>query len=77
MKQLTNFRQTSELSNGYDSTDELLASCILDNDGLVQCATKVTELTAETWVHAAKIYLCCRFFRYAHDRYAPQSLTSA
>ncbi|CAH0000683.1 unnamed protein product [Clonostachys byssicola] len=66
MRRLENFRQTSELSRGHETTAQLLESCILDERGLVHCATKVTELTAETWVQAAKIYLCCRFFRSVH-----------
>ncbi|EGC41084.1 conserved hypothetical protein [Histoplasma capsulatum var. duboisii H88] len=60
---LHDFRQRSELSEGYATTDALLESCILDVDGKVNTATKVTELTGETWVWAAKIYLHCRFFR--------------
>ncbi|OQV03217.1 Fungal specific transcription factor domain-containing protein isoform 4 [Cladophialophora immunda] len=74
MTQLTNFRQVSELSRGYETTDELLNACILDDRALVQCATKVTELTAETWVQAAQIYLCCRFYRM--PRYHPKVLQS-
>ncbi|PGH08398.1 hypothetical protein GX51_01224 [Blastomyces parvus] len=60
---LHNFRQRSELSEGYATTAALLESCVLDADGKVNTATKVTELTGETWVCAAKIYLHCRFFR--------------
>lgn len=66
MRRLTNFRQISELSKGYETTEDLLNACVLDDNGLVQCATKVTELTAETWVQAAQIYLCCRFYRCVH-----------
>jgi hypothetical protein len=60
---LQDFRQRSELSEGYPTTAALLDSCILDATGKVDNATKVTELTGETWVCAAKIYLHCRFFR--------------
>lgn len=60
---LTNFRQSSNLSNGYPTTEALLRSCSLDKDGKVTCRTKVVELTAEAWVATAKIYLLCRFFR--------------
>ncbi|KAF2970095.1 hypothetical protein GQX73_g3416 [Xylaria multiplex] len=63
LNQLANFRQTSELSQGYETTKELLDACLLDNDGKVQCAIKITELTAATWVQAAEIYLHCRFYR--------------
>jgi hypothetical protein len=63
MHQLTNFRQTSEVSDGYATTQELLDACVLDDNGLVQCPIKVTELTGETWVQAAQIYLYCRFYR--------------
>ncbi|EDN10496.1 predicted protein [Histoplasma mississippiense (nom. inval.)] len=46
---LHDFHQRSELSEGYATTDALLESCILDVDGKVNTATKVTELTGETW----------------------------
>jgi hypothetical protein len=62
---LVNFRQHSELSHGYPTSAELFASCKTDDDGKVTTATEVTELTGETWVAAAQIYLECRFFRYA------------
>lgn len=62
-ERLTNFRQWSELSLGYASPEELLDSCQLDENGLVNCPTKVTELTGESWVAAAQIYLQCRCFR--------------
>lgn len=60
---LTNFRQTSDLSLGYPTTEALLRSCDLDENGKVTDIVKVTELTAEAWVATAKIYLLCRFFR--------------
>jgi Fungal specific transcription factor domain len=64
-KLLENFRQRSELSEGYETTSALMASCEdgLDENGKVTEAKKVTELTGECWVCAAKIYLHCRFFR--------------
>jgi hypothetical protein len=62
-ERLVNFRQWSELSEGYASPEELLDSCVLNSQGLVDSATKVTELTAEAWVQTARIYLQCRFFR--------------
>ncbi|EXJ92219.1 hypothetical protein A1O3_00769 [Capronia epimyces CBS 606.96] len=60
---LESFRQRSRLSEGYPTTQELLDSCELDEDGKVNSATKVTELSGECWVYTAKIYLQCRFFR--------------
>jgi hypothetical protein len=63
-QRLTHFQQWSELSPGYPSVKELLDSCELDENGQVTCAAKVTELTGETLVSAAQIYLQCRFFRY-------------
>lgn len=62
-KGLKTFHQWSELSEGYPSAEELLRSCDLDENGKVQTATKVTELTGETWVAAAQIYLHCRLLR--------------
>jgi hypothetical protein len=63
-EQLVNLRQWSELSKGFDSVQDLLDACVLGADGKVGCPARVTELTAETWVQAAQIYLYCRFFRY-------------
>ncbi|KAE9378263.1 hypothetical protein N431DRAFT_461797 [Stipitochalara longipes BDJ] len=60
---LTNFHQWSDLSPGYNTADELLTSCVLDTNGQVNCPAKITELTGETWVAAAQIYLQCRVFR--------------
>ncbi|KAK2831934.1 hypothetical protein FQN49_007019, partial [Arthroderma sp. PD_2] len=60
---LKSFHQWSELSAGYPNAEELLRSCDLDEDGKVQTAKKVTELTGETWVAAAQIYLHCRLLR--------------
>ncbi|KAK5453478.1 hypothetical protein LTS15_006663 [Exophiala xenobiotica] len=62
LEMLTNFRQKSDLSDGYPTTEALLRSCSLDK-GKVSDKAKVTELTAEAWVATAKIYLQCRFFR--------------
>ncbi|KAK7745666.1 hypothetical protein SLS62_009707 [Diatrype stigma] len=69
LEQLDNFRQWSELSEGCKTTDELFASCRPDRDGKVSDdKAKVVELTAESWVWCAKIYLQCRLFRkpYTH-----------
>jgi hypothetical protein len=62
-QRLIDFRQFSELSEGYETRQALLDSCELNWDGKVNSSVKVTELTAETWVAAAQIYLSCRFFR--------------
>jgi len=63
-ERLTNFYQWSDLSPGYATSQELLDACELDANGQVTCPAKITELTAETWVAGAHIYLQCRFFRY-------------
>lgn len=60
---LDSFRQRSELSEGYATTAALLESCKLDENGKVFTPIKVTELSGEAWLCAAKIYLHCRFFR--------------
>jgi hypothetical protein len=62
-RRLIDFRQFSDLSDDYTTRQALLDSCRLNFDGKVDCPAKVTELTAETWVAAAQIYLYCRFFR--------------
>lgn len=64
---LTNFRQWSEVSDGYANPEELLNSCELDEDGNVYSVAKITELTGQTWVSAAQIYLHCRLFRQVHQ----------
>lgn len=61
---LDGFHQWSDLSEGHASAEDLLASCILDLDGKVSCAVAVNELTAESYVAMAQIYLHCRVFRY-------------
>lgn len=61
---LDGFRQWSDLSEGHASAEDLLASCVLDQDGKVSCAVAVNELTAESYVAMAQIYLQCRVFRY-------------
>jgi hypothetical protein len=64
---LVNFRQWSELSpipeQRHASAEALLQSCQLDQDGLVTTKSEVTDLGAEAWVQAARIYLQFRFFR--------------
>ncbi|KAG8531735.1 uncharacterized protein KY384_003367 [Bacidia gigantensis] len=62
-KRLQRFWQWSDLSEGYGSSQDLLDSCELDENGTVTSATKVTELVGESYVTAAQIYLQCRFFR--------------
>lgn len=61
---LNGFHQWSDLSEGHASAEALLASCVLDQDGKVSCAVAVNELTAESYVAMAQIYLQCRVFRY-------------
>ncbi|KAK4185040.1 fungal-specific transcription factor domain-containing protein [Podospora australis] len=62
-KRLKSLRQWCEGSDGYDSADKLLESCILDDNGKVNDALKVVELSAHAWVPAAEIYLHCRVYR--------------
>lgn len=69
------FKQWSELSEGFDNVQQLLESCVLDERGLVNDAATVTDLTAETWVQAARIYLFCRFHRYFNTNNTEISLT--
>ncbi|KAF3284315.1 hypothetical protein TWF970_011533 [Orbilia oligospora] len=42
---------------------DLLDACILDENGLVKTKEEATDLTAQTYIQAALIYLECRFFR--------------
>jgi len=60
---LHDFWQWSELSEGYETSQELLDSCELDESGKVTTRAKVTELVGESYVAAAQIYLQCRLFR--------------
>ncbi|KAK0744873.1 fungal-specific transcription factor domain-containing protein [Apiosordaria backusii] len=64
---LNNFRQWSDLSEGYQTSQELLDSCELDENGKVATNVKVTELIGESYVAAAQIYLQCRVFRRRRD----------
>jgi hypothetical protein len=60
---LENFWQWFDLSERYDTSDAILASCTLDENGKVTTAEEVTRLIAESYVAAAQIYLQCRLFR--------------
>lgn len=60
---LQNFRQWSDISEGYATSDELIADCTLDPEGHVTTPEKVTELVAESYVAAAQIYHMCRLLR--------------
>jgi transcription factor-like protein len=62
---LRNFWQWSDLSNGYTTSEELMSSCAanLNEEGKVGTIREVTELTAESFVAAAQIYLHCRLFK--------------
>lgn len=66
-KKLRNLWQWSDLSEGYSTSEELLASCVLDERGLVTTPTKVTELVGESYAAAAQLYLQCRLFRRPRD----------
>lgn len=62
-KVIIGLRQRSDLSEGYDSPEALLASNRLDNQGQVTTPAEVTDLTAEAWRQAALLYIRCRFYR--------------
>lgn len=62
-EKLVGFRQWSEISAGFPSEQELLDSCVLNENGQVSTKAEVTDLTAQAWVSAAQIYLQCRFYR--------------
>jgi hypothetical protein len=62
-ERLENFWQWSDLSMGYTTTQALLDSCELDENGKVFTAVKTTELVAESYAAAAQIYLYCRLMR--------------
>lgn len=61
---LRNFRQWSDLSDGYDSAEALFADCVTDASGKVDSTARITDLTGQAWLAAAQIYLYCRFYRY-------------
>ncbi|KAL8798781.1 MAG: hypothetical protein Q9182_006393 [Xanthomendoza sp. 2 TL-2023] len=65
LKEIDHFHQWSELSEDfqYDSTADLLDSCILDEDGRVTDAATNTLLGAEAHAAAIRIYLHCRLLR--------------
>ncbi len=63
-RRLRHFWQWSEYSEGYATTEDLLASCILREDTRqVSDPIKVIELTAECYVLSAELYLQCRLLR--------------
>jgi hypothetical protein len=62
-ERLNNFWQWSDLSYGYVTSQELIDSCILNEDGHVSDPIKATELLGETYAAAAQIYLYCRLMR--------------
>lgn len=63
LDRLHNFRQWSDLSRGHESTEALFDSCVLDEDGKIFSAVSSCELTAESYVATAEIYLHCRLLR--------------
>lgn len=52
--------------NSHPNSQAVIESCqkSLNKDGKVTTAAEVTELTAESYLAAAQIYLQCRLFRY-------------
>ena len=63
LERLRSFRQWSDLSEGHESTEALFESCELDQDGKIFSAVTSCELTAESYVATAEIYLHCRLLR--------------
>ena len=63
LKRLCSFRQWSDLSDGHESTEALFGSCVLGPDGKIFSAISSCELTAESYVATAEIYLHCRLLR--------------
>ena len=63
-RKLKDFWQWCELSDGYSTSQELLDSCELDDEGNVIDAGKVTLLGAEAHAASARLYLQCRFKRF-------------
>lgn len=63
LERLHNFRQWSDLSEGYDSPQALFDSCVLDETGKVVDAAMSIALNAESYVASAQIYLHCRLLR--------------
>ena len=57
------FRQWSDLSEGYATVEEMFDACVLDSEGKVDSAAMVTDLTGQTYVQTALLYLYCRFYR--------------
>ena len=63
LKRLRNFYQWSDLSEGHENTEALFQSCVLDENGKIFSAVSSCELTAESYVATAEIYLHCRLLR--------------
>jgi hypothetical protein len=65
LESLTNFRQWSDLSEGYDSPEALIEACEanVDENNKVTEAGLSVALNAESYVASAQIYLLCRLFR--------------
>jgi len=49
----------------------------LGEDGLVDSDVKVTELSGDAWVQAARLYLHCRFFRLPRSHEVVQDVLTA
>ncbi|KAH8810705.1 fungal-specific transcription factor domain-containing protein [Xylogone sp. PMI_703] len=67
-ERLDNFWQWSDLSQGYATSQQLIDSCILNEDGYISDPVKATELLAETYAGAAQVYLYCRLMRFTASR---------
>ena len=62
-ERLENFWQWSDLSQGHVTTQQLIDSCELDENGKVFTAKSTTELVAENYAAAPHVYLYCRLKR--------------
>ena len=62
VEEVGNLRQCSELSEGPNSVEELLARYSRSED-LAATECEMTELGGEAWKAAVQIYIQCRVFR--------------
>ncbi|KAF2458504.1 fungal-specific transcription factor domain-containing protein [Lineolata rhizophorae] len=78
IERLENFWQWSDLSEGYSTSQELIAAAEteLDGNGKVTTPTKVTELIAESYSAAAQIYAHCRLLRKPRNHPLVQDILS-
>ena len=63
LDRLENFHQWSELSEGHASLSALLEACPVGSASTDNSAARITDIGAQAWVAALKVYLHCRFYR--------------